>query len=179
MKHKYDKDKLYFSSGWVTADYRSADRNREIERTERKKQNADGLGELFQIIDGNEICSFAVFMRYIYKHYPNLRELAVQNHSLLRGYISDKRFDVACGFADMDYKQVCNELKSAKQQMLDYEESIVELRQSLSRAVHDREQLALDLKQKENYVEDTNRLNRRLLSRLNELQEMLEFEKIF
>lgn len=178
MKYKYDKDKLYFSPGWRTADFRSADRNREIERAERKQKNADGLGTLFQFIDDNEICSFAVFMREIYKQCPNLKELAVQNHGLLRDYIRDKRYDVACGFADLDYKTVCKQLKQQRAENYELENRISELWDTIKGLTAEREKFKEKSIEQSSILEDTNRLNRTLLLHIKELQEMLEFEKI-
>lgn len=177
-KYVYSPSDLVFSPGWVTSDFRSADKQRKLERDSNKAQNAENLGKLFAFIEENEICSFAVFMREIYKHYPQYETVAVQNHAIIRDYIRDKRFDVSCGFADLDYKQVCKELKVARDCNAGFEDKINDLWETIRSITAEREQWKEEYLKTRTVLSDTLRLNQQLLKSNANLNEMLGFEEI-
>lgn len=167
-----------YSPGWCTEDFRSADKQREIDRTRTKTQNADNLGLLLKLIEDEQICSFHVFMNLVYTHYPNFRECAIQNHALLRDVIRDKRYDASCGFSDMNYKQVCNELKTQRALCLDQDEKISELWETIAKLHGEKCKAEETILEMQTHLEEAQRFTKYLVEKNSQLQELLQFEEI-
>lgn len=177
-KYIYPPSALVYSPGWRIEDFRTADRQRELERDARKVANTETLRDLIALVDSEEICSFAVFMRYVYEHAPNLAVSAVQNHTIMRDFIRDKRFDVSCGFADMSYKDVCRLLKVEKQNNLDLESAVTELRAELLRIQDERQKWYEEYLKKCTALDESFTLVQKLLESNQRLSDMVGFEKI-
>lgn len=177
-KFHYSPSEIVYSPGWCTEDFRSADKQRELDRIRTKTQNADNLGQLLQLIEDEQICSFHVFMKLVYTHHPNFRECAIQNHSLLRDVIRDKRYDVSCGFSDMNYKQVCNELKAQRSLCSEQDEKISELWMTISQLTGEKYKVEEKILELQTHLEEAQRFSKYLIEKNTQLQELLEFEEI-
>lgn len=178
VKHSYPPEALVFSPGFKIENYRRAEKQREIDRDARKKANAENLKDIFQLIDDENICSFAVFMRLVNRKYPNYCTIAVQNHAIIRDFIRDKRYDVSCGFADLDYKQVCNLLKASKQANLDLEESIKQLREEYRCLLDQKNKWYEEYLKKCTSLDESMKLINGLLDTNRKLNYMLGFEEL-
>ena len=132
-KHIYSSQEIVYSSGWITEDYRLAERQRQIERDARKEQDSKTLGEIFGIIESENIVSLAHFVRLLYSRYPQLAIVYRANHAQIRDFISSRRYDISCGFTDMPYGKVCEMLKSAQLQCVELDTKVGELWQVIDK----------------------------------------------
>ena len=66
-------------------------------------------------------------MREVLPIFRIYKRLLFKTMHFLRDYIRDKRYDVSCGFADMDYKTVCKELKEQREANYEQETRISDL----------------------------------------------------
>lgn len=174
-KHQYNPSEIHYSSGWVTEDFRKADKQRQLERDERKEQNAKCLGELIGIIEEDNIVSLSYFVRLIYTKFPNLAEVYIHNHNQIRDYISSRRYDISCGFVDMPYNKVCEMLENAQKENSDLQSKCGDyiLRQNSDfKKIRD---LETKVKTLQAGVVHQTELVQTLLKRTHEYEEMLSF----
>lgn len=115
QKHKYSSQDIVYSSGWCTADYRLADKQRDLERDQRKKQNAESFGVLLELIHENQIRSLSKFTEMIYKNHPNLSTVLLQYYSNIRDYIRSYSNDKL----EEDIRKSYEEYKELKQKYQD------------------------------------------------------------
>ena len=60
QKHHYQPSEIVYSSGWCTSDFRSADKQRVIDREDSKEKRALAVYRLLHFIDSEKIVSFSV-----------------------------------------------------------------------------------------------------------------------
>ena len=111
-KFHYSPSDIHYSSGWCTESFRLADKQRQIDRDQRKAENAAALGIFWDWIEQKNFLSFWAFMCFVYKEHSELKELFVANHGLIRDAIYSRANDIAAGFTDLDYNQVCDQLRN-------------------------------------------------------------------
>lgn len=178
-KHKYFPQEIVFSSGWVTEDFRLADKQRQIERDERKANTMQAYSEIIGIIEEENILSLAYLTRLILTQYvqykPHLKELA----PLLRDYLNSRKNDVACGFADMTYNQVCKAYKSAQLHEIELQDDINELWQVINDLKCSETKKRDRILELETRLDEVQKFSNHCVQRNIELQKLLEFDKIF
>lgn len=177
-KHQYSSQEIVFSSGWVTSDFRLAEKQRQIDRDYRKEQESAALGTLYDLIETENIVSLAYFVRFLYAHHPQLATLYKSNHQLIRDYISSRRYDISCGFTDIPYGKVCQMLKSEQARSVELDTKVTKLYQTIDtdkRKLKDDEKKIAELKQS---VYELQLFSQRLLERNSELLELLDFEEL-
>lgn len=99
----YSSQEFLASPSWNISRFLSADRKREIERTEKKQFRADAVFTLIEFIDENNIPSFSIFLRRVSKEMPNLKTVVVEKHTLFRDYINSA-VDYNLHFKDIEEK---------------------------------------------------------------------------
>lgn len=177
-KYMYSSQEIVYSSGWRTEDFRLAEKQRQIERDARKEQNSKVLGEMFGIIEEENIVSLACFVRLIYSRYPQLATAYATNHAQIRDFISSRRFDISCGFTDMPYNKVCAMLKAAQLHEIELEDKVSDLWEIIT---HDKEDLCKQrdrILELETSLEQSQRLCKSLISSNLQLSELLSFEEL-
>lgn len=174
-KHQYKPSDIHYSSGWVTEDFRLADKQRQIERDQRKQENCKALGALYDIIETENVVSLAHFVRLVYSSYPQLVEVYVHNHQHIRDYIASRRYDISCGFVDMPYNKVCELLENAQKENSELQSKCGDyiLRQNSDfKKIRD---LETKVKTLQGGLLHQSELVQTLLKRTHEYEEMLSF----
>lgn len=177
-KHHYSPQEIVYSSGWVTAEFRLADKQRQLERDLRKKQESVALGTLYDIIETENIVSLSYFVRFLYSHYPELVVLYKANHQLVRDYINSRRFDISCGFVEMPYNEVCKLLKSSELYVSELENKICDLYNVIDidkKNLKSNELLIAQLRQS---IEEQQSFIQSLIVKNHELSHLLDFENV-
>lgn len=177
-KFHYFPSDIHYSSGWVTEQFRLAEQQRKIDREQSKEDNAKALGVIWELIDELNCVSFWAFLGYIYKNKPELKVLVVGNHSLIRDAIYSRSNDIAAGFVDMDYNEVCNLLKVANENTLELEDSVKELRKELRYKTDNQQKLEERILELETMLEQSNKFAQYMVQKNNELFDLLQSEPI-
>lgn len=177
-KHKYLPSDIVYSSGWCTDDFRLADKTRQLERDRRKQENALALGEIFALIESENITSPAHLVRFIYQHYPNLNTLLINKWSVLRDYVNSRRFDISCGFVDMPYSEVCKQLKASELHRVELDEKISDLWEIIDNLGQEKNKNRDRILELETRLEEVQNFSNSLVKRNLELQKLLEFEEL-
>lgn len=108
---QYDKSEIHYSSSWCIERFRSADKQREIDREQRKQAETDSIFLLIGAIEENKIMTFPAFLRYVVQHMPQYKVIATHNHQLFRNYIRD--------FSDYTkyFDEIVNKYKDREKQL--------------------------------------------------------------
>lgn len=177
-KHIYSSQEIVYSSGWRTEDFRLAEKQRQFERDARKVQDSRVLGELYEIIESENIVSLAHFIRLIYSRYPDLAVVLRANHAQIRDFISSRRYDISCGFTDMPYGKVCEMLKAAQLECVQLDSKVGELWQVIDQDKRTLKSNELELAKLRQSLEESQSFTKYLVERNHELLELLDFEEI-
>ena len=100
IKAVYDESEISFTEDWCTADYRTAEKQRVLDRAERNEKKLSGVGAVKSIIASEDICSFSYLVKYVDEHYPELSGIVLEKAPYFGRIVDSKRYDVSCGFSD-------------------------------------------------------------------------------
>lgn len=89
QKHVYQFSDIVFSSGWRTEDYRLAEKQRALDRRDKKAVNASAVSEIFKIFKASNIVGLAKFTDYMFEKHFDLVPDFLGNFNLFRDYIRD------------------------------------------------------------------------------------------
>lgn len=177
-KHVYSSGSIFYSSGWCTADYRTSDIQRELDRKHKKEIRSDQLLDIERFCEQEEIYSFSLLVRRITKEFPELRQTVIENYSYLNYFLNSRRYDVSCGFSKMSYKDVCAHLKASELREIELEDKVNDLWQCINDKASENTKLKENLANLQGSFEQSQLLCNSLIRRNLELQEMLSFEKL-
>lgn len=177
-KFHYNPEDIIYSSGWITSKFRLAEQQRKIDREQSKLDNAQALGVIWELIDELNVVSFWWFLGYIYRNKPDLKVLVVSNHTIIRDAIYSRANDISAGFTDMDYNEVCKNLKVANENNLELEDHLEELRKELRYKTSVQKNLETKINELESMLRQSNAFALKLVQKNNELTAFLDSEKI-
>ena len=175
-KHIYSKKEIVFSSGWITENFRLADRQREILRDAKKATNIENLSTLFELIEVENIVSFAHLVRFVHLNRPELRQLLKENSTYLRYFIDSRRFDLSCGFVDLPYNKVCEMLKHSELHVQELDEKLKHYIQTLGQNRDEIKKLELENAHLKQSISENQDFVKYLLEKNKDLKEMLDSE---
>ena len=89
-KHIYSPSLIVYSAGWRIEDYRLADKQRQIERDQRKQADSLTVGCIFDVLNDLKCFSVSAFTDIIFRNYPQYIEVYLHHFNTFRDYIRDK-----------------------------------------------------------------------------------------
>ena len=136
-KHIYDASEIVYSDDWCIADYRTAEKQRLIDRNERFNSKLHGVAAVKAIIEDECICSFSYLVKYIDSHFPELSGIVLEKAPYFGRIVDSKRYDVSCGFSDMSYKDVCKMLEHERSVNNDLDNRLEECHKAMAKRVEE------------------------------------------
>lgn len=177
-KFHYSPEDVHYSSGWITEDFRLAEDQRIIDRNQRKEDNASALAVFWELIEETNCVSFWALLKMVYTSRPELKALLVANERIIKDALYSRANDIASGFVDMDYNEVCKHLAVTRQDNLELEDKLAELRLQLSADFQTIQQQKEKILELQTCFEQQNQLVSHLIQRNAELHDLLTYEKI-
>lgn len=117
-KYQYSLSDIVFSPGWKTEEYRLADVQRRIDRSEKKLSDAVIFGNILDIIKENKFTSIYKLTNYIYLNYPELSPYLLQYYNQFRDYLRSLAHDELDAQIQKSYQDHL-ELKEKFQQLFE------------------------------------------------------------
>lgn len=177
-KHHYDASELHFSSGWCTEDFRLAEQQRQILRDERKQANAVCCGAILDIVESENIVSYAHLSRVVFSQHFDLKETLLQNHSHIKYYIDSRRQDITCGFVDYPYNQVVKMLKHEQERTVYLDNKVTKQCETINEYEKWLKQYQEQIAQLKQSLYESQLFSKKLIERNHELLDMLSFEEL-
>lgn len=177
-KHHYDASELHYSSGWCTEDFRLAEQQRQILRDERKQANAVCCGAILDIVESENIVSYAHLSRVVFSQHFDLKETLLQNHCHIKYYIDSRRQDISCGFVDYPYNKVCEMLKHEQAYNSELDTKCGNLLHQITDDHKKMKAQELEIARLRQSIEELQSFSKHLIERNQELLDMLSFEEL-
>lgn len=178
VKYKYTDADIHFSSNWVIDNYISADDKRQSARKLNAELKTKDCIFLLNLIKEKEIYSFCRFVDLVNSQYPEYASLCIEKATFFNYVINSRLKDLNAGLDIHDYSEMAKAFRASQAEELRLNEVLDECRRDLCYTVKERTKLEEEVARLHGILDQSNLLVTKLVTRNQELANMLEFEKI-